>query len=643
MGNYEQLKQSVSDVIKTNGNQEITGSILQNVLLTIISSVGANATFAGIATPTTNPGTPDGPVFYLASESGVYTNFGGITLMDEVAILSNTNGSWVKSNTGIAISTKVSELENETDRNTQFVSKTGYSTYIRDYKDSSFRFYDLTKTINIEIKSLGGIYSIFYARQISHSQADFDFIVNSTSNDYKGSVSVREGYPYIGIWDTNLQDSNITVKQDDGIIIDIEKKTQDNLDKIRKIYSGEQSPYEISGSFRYYNIESRPLSISIKGTNDADKIYSIFYSKTMPYGSIENIEYIVREVYDDFNEIVTPKEGYPYIGIWITNLQDSDITVNTLSIIDELIDKVDKNTEDIDNIKSSLVHNRLYPSQLKSEMIKKVCQEMSIPIIDQNGMSGITTFNADLYLSDGTHPNGIGKEKSATLIASKIKQMLDVSNIDTPKMASVGDSITSNQVTNTADAVRQKINAVYLQERESDGSVNAGNVTTEFGNVACGWSTLTDYWVDGENKTTLRLLKSPNVNAQEEEYAYNVLSNQILRLAQHTTALGEQIIINATDGTNFTVPTEIGVGKGYTDDIPDVIYIASSTNDRWTREIIQKDDWEEVRTQKYNELKRDTIPSALRWAIISLQSLYPSAYIFVCTPLQKKYETRIAE
>jgi hypothetical protein len=75
MGNYEQLKQSVSDVIKTNGNQEITGSILQNVLLTIISSVGANATFAGIATPTTNPGTPDGPVLYLASEGGTYTNF----------------------------------------------------------------------------------------------------------------------------------------------------------------------------------------------------------------------------------------------------------------------------------------------------------------------------------------------------------------------------------------------------------------------------------------------------------------------------------------------------------------------------------------------------------------------------------------
>lgn len=93
MGNYEQLKQSVSDVIKTNGNQEITGSILQNVLLTIISTVGANATFVGVATPATNPGTPDGSVFYLASEAGTYSNFGSIELQDGLSVLI-WNGSW---------------------------------------------------------------------------------------------------------------------------------------------------------------------------------------------------------------------------------------------------------------------------------------------------------------------------------------------------------------------------------------------------------------------------------------------------------------------------------------------------------------------------------------------------------------------
>ena len=43
MGNYEQLKQAVSDVIKTNGNQEITGAILQSALLSIISIVGENS------------------------------------------------------------------------------------------------------------------------------------------------------------------------------------------------------------------------------------------------------------------------------------------------------------------------------------------------------------------------------------------------------------------------------------------------------------------------------------------------------------------------------------------------------------------------------------------------------------------------
>lgn len=47
MGNYEQLKSEVSNVIKTNGTQSITGQIMQNVLLTIISTIGENATFAG--------------------------------------------------------------------------------------------------------------------------------------------------------------------------------------------------------------------------------------------------------------------------------------------------------------------------------------------------------------------------------------------------------------------------------------------------------------------------------------------------------------------------------------------------------------------------------------------------------------------
>lgn len=95
MGNYEELKAAVSSVIKTNGNQEITGQVLQNTLTTLISQVGANATFAGIATPETAPGTPDQNVFYIAGQSGVYANFGGYEVTKNAVAFNNVSGNWV--------------------------------------------------------------------------------------------------------------------------------------------------------------------------------------------------------------------------------------------------------------------------------------------------------------------------------------------------------------------------------------------------------------------------------------------------------------------------------------------------------------------------------------------------------------------
>ena len=93
MANWTTLKKAIASVIKTNGNQEITGQLLQNVLNNIVSSVGENATFAGIATPATSPGTPDGPVFYIASQAGVYSNFGN-TEIDNAGIFTWDGTSW---------------------------------------------------------------------------------------------------------------------------------------------------------------------------------------------------------------------------------------------------------------------------------------------------------------------------------------------------------------------------------------------------------------------------------------------------------------------------------------------------------------------------------------------------------------------
>ena len=49
--------------------------------------------FCGVATPSTNPGTPTEKVYYLALKGGVYSNFNNITLPSGISILL-WNGSW---------------------------------------------------------------------------------------------------------------------------------------------------------------------------------------------------------------------------------------------------------------------------------------------------------------------------------------------------------------------------------------------------------------------------------------------------------------------------------------------------------------------------------------------------------------------
>mgnify|MGYP001786742533 CR=1 FL=1 len=115
MANWDVLKTAIANVIKTNGNQEITGVLLQNVLNSIVTSVGENATFAGIATVDTNPGAPDGPVFYLATTAGTYANFSGIELSEGEAAILEWKGSWTKKASGFATQEKLSELNSEID------------------------------------------------------------------------------------------------------------------------------------------------------------------------------------------------------------------------------------------------------------------------------------------------------------------------------------------------------------------------------------------------------------------------------------------------------------------------------------------------------------------------------------------------
>ena len=102
-----QIEESLKTIAATGGASNANAVIYDNNVsgLTAVNVKGAldelamrlkdEFSYKGIATPTTNPGTPDGNVFYLAGE-GSYPNFSGLSVnMGELAVF-KWNGSWSK-------------------------------------------------------------------------------------------------------------------------------------------------------------------------------------------------------------------------------------------------------------------------------------------------------------------------------------------------------------------------------------------------------------------------------------------------------------------------------------------------------------------------------------------------------------------
>ena len=94
---YDQIKESIKAVIKENGNYEITGNVLQTVLLSMVDTLGPEYQFLGIATKSTVPVVVEGNSFYITVEVGTYTNFkkSGNTAItvNQLGILTSTNGA----------------------------------------------------------------------------------------------------------------------------------------------------------------------------------------------------------------------------------------------------------------------------------------------------------------------------------------------------------------------------------------------------------------------------------------------------------------------------------------------------------------------------------------------------------------------
>lgn len=143
--NYENLKALVNAKVYENTEQEITGEGLNEVLQSIVASLKKGYQFVGIATPTTNPGTPDQNVFYIASESGTYSNFGGLAVSDGEVAIFKYNGTWTKEVTGAATAAQVTQLGPKVDGAIEHSKNLAdYAEVIDGYVDSSGKYFSVT-------------------------------------------------------------------------------------------------------------------------------------------------------------------------------------------------------------------------------------------------------------------------------------------------------------------------------------------------------------------------------------------------------------------------------------------------------------------------------------------------------------------
>lgn len=93
------LEQLIEFISTTEAPKSVTNPIVGKVLSGLLQRPG----YMGVATPATNPGTPDGGAFYLAGEAGTYPNFGGVTVNRGVlTVITYSGTSWEAQSIDIA-------------------------------------------------------------------------------------------------------------------------------------------------------------------------------------------------------------------------------------------------------------------------------------------------------------------------------------------------------------------------------------------------------------------------------------------------------------------------------------------------------------------------------------------------------------
>ena len=92
MANYAGIKAAIDAQIKLNGQNAITGNILNGVLNQMVDVLAEGYQLMGVATISDTPAVGDSNIAYLAGP-GTYTNYGGLEVPDLCVGVLKYNGT----------------------------------------------------------------------------------------------------------------------------------------------------------------------------------------------------------------------------------------------------------------------------------------------------------------------------------------------------------------------------------------------------------------------------------------------------------------------------------------------------------------------------------------------------------------------
>lgn len=680
MGNYDELKQAVSDVIKTNGNQEITGQVLQNTLLSIINIVGANATFVGIATPTTIPGTPDQNIFYLATIEGRYINFDNIILPNGISVIYINNNQWAYK---IILQYNVKFIDSEDyNRFNPYQVNIGFRLPVitsdepfdgRLIKDAD---YSTSGYINVEDMpiNMGQLY-VYYAGLLGLPPSENSYIWYQYDENY------------IAI---NTEEKNILHFDDIGPrphFIGRPRRTA-NVKYIRVIvktpYSGDIDYKQIKIAKAYYNNGIPENSfVNINGNSINEIMGQSLLATFVELGKSPNNAVSHQQLKADsniirFNDSILKEsvdfsgderaggyQGALNFGFYITeqNIKFNRIWFNfKMSKADntQLYEfrvylckgvpktnadfyaantllytiSIDKNKipyENGGNIKGNLMYIDLPDSViLRNGQTLAILNTKGLLVAYRYTSNVGNKLNKVMY-HHPNNPDSYWEITNDNLSWYSTEYQLEYINqytfgnlkqffnfIPSLKYLILGDSITAENYSWTNLFARL---------------VNAEKLT----NLAVAGAHWNDYYRDGIDVTEIDL--SGNFDDGSGDTKNNVIFNQVLRFAQKITPKGEIISFThpKTDET-FTIPSDKGLGTEEIE-IPNIIIIACGINDATQVGESGVGDFNSIISQTWNEQKRQYLFSSIRWAVESLKILAPDARIFLATPLYSTYYT----